>query len=67
MNDWIAIYVTSQLYQAEMIKSILEENDITAVIMNQKDSSYKIGSITVMVNKMNAEKAAKIIKSDNCE
>lgn len=67
MNDWIAIYVTSQLYQAEMIKSILEENDIKAVIMNQKDSSYKIGSITVMVNKMNAEKAAEIIKSDNCE
>ena len=64
MNDWVVIFETGQLYRAELVKSLLNDNNVEAVILNQKDSSFKIGAIEVMVNK---GKAAAIIKSVNCE
>ena len=41
-NDWITIFTTDRLYQAEFIKETLEMNKIEAVILNQKDSSYHL-------------------------
>lgn len=68
MNDWITIFETDQLYQAEMIKGMLSDNSIEAVILNQKDSSYQIfGTIKVMVPEELQEKAREIIKSASCE
>lgn len=67
MNDWVVIFETDQLYQAELVKSLLYDNSVEAVILNQKDSSFKIGAIEVMVKEKDKEKAAAIIKSVNCE
>lgn len=68
MNDWIAIFETDQLYQAEMIKGMLSDGGIEAVILNQKDSSYQIfGTIKVMVPEELQEIAREIIKSASCE
>ena len=64
MNDWVVIFETGQLYRAELVKSLL---NVEAVILNQKDSSFKIGAIEVMVKKEDKGKAAAIIKSVNCE
>lgn len=67
MNDWIAIFETSQIYQAEIAKGVLCDNGIEAVILNRQDSSYKFGTIQVMVKTENKEKAAEILKSNRCE
>ena len=61
MNDWVVIFETGQLYRAELVKSLLNDNNVEAVILNQKDSSFKIGPIE------DKGKAAAIIKSVNCE
>lgn len=66
--DWTAVFKTTQPYQAEMVKDILEDNGIEAVILNQKDSSYNLfGEINVMVHTKNSEKAEEIIKTIDCE
>ena len=62
MNDWVVIFETGQLYRAELVKSLLNDNNVEAVILNQKDSSFKIGAI-----EEDKGKAAAIIKSVNCE
>ena len=67
MNDWVVIFETGQLYRAELVKSLLNDNNVEAVILNQKDSSFKIGAIEDMVKKEDKGKAAAIIKSVNCE
>lgn len=67
MNDWGVIFETDQLYQAELVKNLLHDNNIEAVILNQKDSSFKIGAVEVMVKEEDKGKAAAIIKSVNCE
>ena len=67
MNDWTAIFVTDQPYRAEIIKGVLCDNGVEAIVMNHKDSSFTIGNLELMVKNEDAEKAAKIIKSIHCE
>ncbi len=67
MDHWISVYETDQLYRAELTKDILNNEEVDAVILNRKDSSYHFGSIQVMVPPEDREKAAKIVKSIHCE
>lgn len=41
-KDWICIFTTQKSYVAEMAKSILDQHDIEAVIINKQDSSYLV-------------------------
>jgi len=51
-EDWEAIFSTNQLYQAEMLKDLLETNEITAVIINKQDWAYRaFGDIEVYVKR----------------
>jgi hypothetical protein len=50
LSDWIKIYETQTPWQAELVKAYLAENEVQAIVMNQRDSSYQVfGSATVMV------------------
>lgn len=64
MDNWVAVFETNRSYLAEMVKDILCENNIDAVLLNHKDSSYPmLGSIQVMVDPNEREKADEIIKT----
>ena len=63
-NDWIVVYRTGELHQAEMVKQIIQQNGIDAVIMNKKDSSYIIfGDIEVLVKPENETAALQLLKN----
>ena len=49
MTGFEKIYTTSQMYQAEIIKSVLEDNNIESFILNKRDSMMKVGDIEVLV------------------
>jgi hypothetical protein len=67
-NNWIKVYTTENPVTAEIIKQGLIENDIAAVIMNKKDSSYQtFGIIEVLVNKKDFDKAEAFIQSSDTE
>lgn len=61
-NNWKIIYSTSALYQAEMVKDILEDNDIQAVLLNKQDSFYHFGDIEVYVKPDDVIRAKFLIK-----
>lgn len=67
MNEWIPVFETDQTYKAEIVKGILTEHDIEAVILNHQDSSFKVGTLEVMVREEEKQKATEIIKSIDCE
>lgn len=48
-KNWIKIYSTSANYKAELIKGLLFENGIQAVVINKKDSSYLFGELEIYV------------------
>ncbi len=64
MENWTKILETSDLQYAELLKSLLLNEDIDAVTMNQKDSSNLIfGTVSLYVPNDLAEKAKAIIES----
>jgi hypothetical protein len=61
LDNWTVVFSTAQLYEAELVKSILAENDIESVIMNKKDSTYGFGDIEVYVSTNEAFRAKQLI------
>jgi len=64
MSSWQKVYDDNQEYRASIVKSILEENHIDAVIVNKKDTNYQFGSFEVHVTPDNVMKAIKIIQDE---
>lgn len=62
-KDWVVIYNTNKLYQAEMLKEILFDNGIEAVILNKKDSAYLIGDAEVYVHQSNEIQSREFVKT----
>ena len=60
-DNWVAIYSTNQLYEAEMAKDMLADNEIECVIMNKQDSTYRFGEIEVCVPTEEVFKAKQLI------
>ncbi len=68
MENWTKIHETSDLQYAELLKSVLLNEDIEAVTMNQKDSSNIIfGTVSLYVPNDLVEKAKAIIESQASE
>ena len=66
MENWVSVFSTTEEFVAERIKEVLNDSGIPAVVLNQRDSSYKtFGDINVMVNKEDREKAEQVIKAYN--
>ena len=62
-KDWVNIYSSSDVIKAEMVKNLLKENNIQAVIINKKDSSYvTIGEAEVYVQREDVLKATHLVK-----
>lgn len=62
-GDWIPIYSTDKLYQAEIIKQVLADHQIAAFVLNQKDSAYLFGNIEICVRQGDIIRAKHIINS----
>ena len=60
-KDWIKIYSTGVNFKAELLKGLLFEHDIEAVIINKKDSSYGFGELELYVNTDDVVKAKHIL------
>ncbi len=65
-NNWIKIASSKEAYQIELLKGMLEENNIIAVSVNKKDSSYlAFGEIELFVESKDVIQAKDLIKNQN--
>lgn len=60
-ENWEVIYSTNQLYEAEMVREMMADNEIECVIMNKKDSTYGFGEIELCVPTEEVLKAKQLI------
>ena len=58
--NWNKIYSSQNFFTAEMIRQMLIDNNIPAVIINKQDSSYRFGLVEVFAHQDN-ELAAKAL------
>lgn len=61
-DNWETIYSTNQMYEAELVREIMEDNEIECVIMNKQDSAYHLGDIEICVSTDNILKAKQLIQ-----
>jgi hypothetical protein len=64
-KNWVKIFSTHEIYKAELLKGLLEENDITAIIVNKKDSSYLFGEAEIFVTADDVVKAKHLITQND--
>jgi len=61
-QNWAKIHTTNVEYKAEIAKDLLENEGITCVIMDKKDSAYgAFGELELYVQRENVLKAKHIL------
>ena len=61
-EQWEVIFSSTALYRVEMLKSLLQEENIPAVMINKQDSSYiVIGEIELYIKREDVLKGKQIV------
>ncbi len=65
MENWIKVYEDQNQIRAEIVKAVLEENGIPAVVMNKKESVYQVfGTHEVLVIQGDSLAALQLIQNE---
>jgi len=65
-KDWALLISTNLPQEAELIKNLLEHNEIDSIILNKKDSFYvTVGDVELYVNRNDLIKAKFVIEQNN--
>lgn len=64
-KNWTKIFSTGKAYRAEILKGLLEENNIEAIILNKQDSAYLFGELELYVDATDIVQAKHIIDQHN--
>jgi len=64
-SGWVSIYSSSESHKIEMIKGLLFDNNINAVEINKKDSSYLFGEVELCVRRESVITAKYLIEKAN--
>ena len=61
-KNWIKIYKSTNFYQSEIVKQMLLQHNITAVLLNKQDSSYRsFGNVEVYVHQEDFDHAIELL------
>ena len=67
-KNWINIFSSANPIEVEIVKQMLNQNNITAIILNKQDSSYNMfGSIDLYILKENQSLALQLINEQHNE
>ena len=62
MNNWVKVFEDSNQIRAEIVRGVLEENEIQAVILNKKETVYQVfGNYEVHVQREDVMTATNLI------
>jgi hypothetical protein len=66
MKNWTIVYKTKDISRAEIVKGVLTENGIQAVIVNKSDSSLPLsyGQMEILVPRDVVLRAVKIVNDE---
>jgi type III secretory pathway lipoprotein EscJ len=61
-KNWVRIYKSTNFYQSEIVKQMLIQHHIEAVLMNKQDSSIRsFGNIEVYVHQQEFNNAIELL------
>jgi hypothetical protein len=60
-NSWVKIYTSNQFIKSEIVRQVLVDHEMNAVLMNKQDTAYKFGEVEVYIHQDNFDQALEII------
>jgi len=63
-SKWQKVFSTQQRYQAEIVKAVLEDQQLNPVLIDKQDRAYHFGPIEIYVAPDCVISALKIISDD---
>ncbi len=60
-ENWVLLKTTGDEFSAEVIRGMLEENQIETIVMNKRDSEFLLGDVELYVQKTDFEKAQQLL------
>ncbi len=61
---WPVVYQADEEYKAEIIRQLLEGNNLHPVIMDHKDDEFRIGQVEVLVPPAERDAAMQILANN---
>lgn len=63
-SDWLKVYTSSDFFKSELVRQVLIDNEIDAIIINKQGFPYRIGEVEVYIHESNLEQAKEIITNN---
>ncbi|PRY53842.1 putative signal transducing protein [Arcticibacter pallidicorallinus] len=63
-KGWVKIYSSSDFFKSEIVRQVLIDHEIDAVILDKQGFPYKLGDVEVYIHEANFQKAIEIIISN---
>jgi hypothetical protein len=60
-TNWVKIYTSRDFYKSELVRQVLIDNGMEAVIMDKQGFPYRIGEIEVYIHGDNFNEALELI------
>lgn len=67
-KDWVKVFSSDRPFEAEIVKGMLLDNDIEAVLLNRQSSSYNItlpGQVELYVHESKEKIAKDLVHNHN--
>lgn len=58
---WIKIYTSADFFKSELVRQVLIDHEIEAILINKQGFPYQIGEVEIYIHKDNFQKAHEII------
>jgi len=62
-REWVELARFEKLYQVEIVREILKQNNIKSVFINEKSSMFLLGEMPLYIEKKDVEKAKEYLES----
>jgi hypothetical protein len=59
--DWVKVYTSADFFKSELVRQVLIDHDIDAIIINKQGFPYRIGEVEVYIHESNLANAKSII------
>lgn len=60
-QGWVKIYTSDDFFKSELVRQVIIDHEMEAIILNKQGFPYRIGEVEVYIHEDNFQKALEII------
>ncbi|MEJ7779238.1 MAG: DUF2007 domain-containing protein [Daejeonella sp.] len=58
---WIKIYTSADFFKSELVRQVLTDHEIDAILINKQGFPYRLGEIEIYIHEVHFQQALEII------